>query len=111
MAKLTLILLAAPIALAGLAVPAAAQDQRSVIVHYDDLNLASPKGRERLETRVRVAVRQVCGTHMRPTLKEQASSRECVRVATQNSDERLASLFNGNGTALADRGPVIVAAP
>ena len=111
MAKLTLILLAVPLALANMSVPAAAQEERSVIVHYDDLNLASPKGREKLETRVRLAVRAVCRTHVRPTLKEQSDSRECERVATMSGDAQLASLFNGSGTALADRGQMVVAAP
>ncbi|APZ97783.1 hypothetical protein BWQ93_04230 [Sphingopyxis sp. QXT-31] len=111
MTKLTLILLAVPLALTSISVPAAAEDLRSVTVHYDDLNLASPKGRERLETRVRVAVRAVCRTNSRPTLREQSDSRDCERVATANSDAQLASLFNGNGTALAARAPVVVAAP
>ncbi len=49
-------LLAAPIALAGFSVPAAAEDdgeRHTVVVRYDDLNLSSVGGRERLTTRVK----------------------------------------------------------
>lgn len=112
MSKLiSLTLLAAPLMLTGLSVPAAAQEKQSVVVHYDDLNLSSAKGRERLTTRVKMAVRQVCNTRLAQGVQAQAKARACENFAMRDADVKLAGLFNGNGTALADRGPVIVAAP
>jgi UrcA family protein len=111
MAKLTLILLAAPIALTSLSFPAAAQEKKTVVVRYDDLNISSVSGRERLNTRVRMAVRDVCGTRLAQGLRAEQKARYCEEVALKDADVKLAALFNGDGTALASRGPVIVAAP
>ncbi|WP_260583404.1 UrcA family protein [Sphingopyxis sp. PET50] len=111
MAKLTLILLAAPIALTGLSMPAAAQEKKTVIVRYDDLNISSVSGRERLNTRVKMAIRDVCNTRLAQGLRAEQKARQCETIAMKDADVKLASLFNGGGTALADRGPVIVAAP
>ena len=111
MAKFTSLLLIAPLALTGLSLPAAAQEKQSVVVRYDDLNLSSASGRERLTTRVRMAVMQVCGIRDTRDLKAKAKANTCKKVAMRDADVKLAGLFNGNGTALADRGPVIVAAP
>jgi UrcA family protein len=116
MAKLSL-LLAAPVALAGFAVPAAAEDdgeRRSVIVRYDDLNLSSVQGRERLNTRIKFAVQTVCGSrpHYRQTLRERAVALECEDSAMADADVKLASLFNGKSARLADRGRIVInAAP
>ena len=111
MAKLTLILLAAPIALTSLSMPAAAQEKKTVIVRYDDLNMASVSGRERLQTRVKMAVRDVCAARLAQGLRATQKARQCETVAMRDADVKLAGLLNGNGTALADRGPVVVAAP
>ena len=68
MAKFFLMLLTVPLATAGVAAPAFAQDDtRSITVSYDDLNLSSERGRERLTTRVKMAVRKVCGLPGRAT--------------------------------------------
>lgn len=112
MAKLPLILMAAPLVAAAAVAPVAAQDDmRSIAVRYDDLNLASETGRERLETRVRFAVRQVCGVHGRLTLRERASALACSAEATRDTKVRLAALFSGQGSRLADSGQMTVAAP
>lgn len=112
MSKLiTLTLLAAPLMLTGLSVPAAAQEKQSVVVRYDDLNLSSVSGREQLNKRVKRAVRQVCNTRLAQGLQAQAKARACEDFAMRDADVKLAALFNGSGTALADSGPVLVAAP
>ncbi|MCW5647297.1 MAG: UrcA family protein [Sphingopyxis sp.] len=119
MAKLSLILIgASSVAGATLAVPAVAEegdDRRSVVVRYDDLNLASGEGRERLNTRVRVAVQQVCNSRpsSRPTLKERSRSQKCEAQTMAEADVKLAGLLNGGGgTQLADRGqPIVISAP
>lgn len=117
MAKLSLILLAAPTVLVGLTVPAAAEEdseRRTVVVRYHDLNLASVDGRERLTTRVRMAVQKVCGSRplYRQTLRERSSTQFCERATLDDADLKLAALFNGDGTRLADRGgKILVSAP
>src|SRR3546814_3273132 len=86
MAKLSLMLLAAPLATAGFSLPAAANpaaedgiERHTAIVRYNDLNLSSVEGRERLTTRVKHAVRKVCGRRP-PTLH---SLRERDRESTR----------------------------
>lgn len=112
MANYPLILLAAPLIAAGINAPAFAQGEpRSVTVSYDDLNLSSESGRDRLTTRVKMAVRQVCGSANRLTLNERAAKQTCELHASRQADTRLASLFNGSSARLADQGPVVVAAP
>ena len=108
-------LLAAPVALAGFSVPAAAEDdgeRHTVIVRYDDLNLSSADGRERLTTRVKSAVQKVCGTrlHYRQGLRERAVANRCEDTAMADADVKLAGLFNGESARLADRGRIVVAA-
>ena len=51
----------AALALAGTATPAVAEEERTIVISYADLNLLNPAGLERLERRIRLAVRQVCG--------------------------------------------------
>jgi UrcA family protein len=117
MAKLSLILLSAPFACIGLSVPAAAEDdgeRRTVVVRYNDLNLASVEGRHRLSSRVKTAVRTVCNSrpNYRPTLGERAQALNCEKVTMADADVKLASLLNGDSTRLADRGQTImVSAP
>jgi len=114
MAKLFLTLLAAPLALTSLSMPAAAQETTSVIVRYDDLNLASVAGRERLDTRVKYAIQAVCDTRpsSRQDLRQRAYSQKCAKTAARDAEVKLASSLNGEGTALADRGgKIIVSAP
>ncbi|HKX90668.1 MAG TPA: UrcA family protein [Sphingopyxis sp.] len=117
MAKLSLIMLAVPMALAGFSVPAAAEDdidddRYTVIVPYNDLNLSSVEGRERLTTRVKYAVKKVCGSRPlhRQTLRERAGSLRCHDTAMADADVKLAGLFNGGGARYADRGRIVVVA-
>ncbi|MBJ7501268.1 MAG: UrcA family protein [Sphingopyxis sp.] len=115
MAKFSFILLAAPLATAGVIAPAAASapgdEQQSVTIRYDDLNLSSESGRDRLTNRVKMAIRQVCNSNSRRTLAERAETRRCEVQASRDADTQLASLFNGSNARLADRGPLVVAAP
>lgn len=119
MAKLSLILLSAPLACIGLSIPAVAAakddgERRTVVVRYHDLNLASVEGRERLNSRVKSAVRKVCNSrpNYRPTLNELAQSQTCEAATMADADAKLAGLLNGDGTRLADRGQtILVSAP
>ncbi len=114
MAKFSL-LLAASVALVGFSVPAAAEDdgeRHTAVVRYDDLNLSSADGRERLNTRVKFAVQKVCGTrlHYRQGLRERAVANRCEDSAMADANVKLAGLFNGDSARLADRGRIVVAA-
>jgi UrcA family protein len=112
MAKLSLIMLAAPLMAAGINAPAFAESEtRSVTVSYDDLDLSSESGRERLTTRVQMAVKRVCGSADRQTLRERAARQACELNARREADTQLASLFNGSSARLAEQRPVVVAAP
>lgn len=115
MAKFSFILLATPMAFAGLTVPAAAEDngeRSSVTVRYHDLNLASVDGRDRLTTRVRSAVQSVCGSRVpyRQSLAERAVAQRCHNATMADADVKLAKLFNGDVARLADRGRIVIAA-
>lgn len=117
MAKLSFILLVAPLAVVGGIVPAAAsapnEERQSITVRYDDLNLSSKDGRDRLTTRVRLAVQKVCVSRpgYRQELRTRAIAQSCVAATMADADVKLASLFDGNGTQLADRGALRIAAP
>src|SRR3546814_10945656 len=89
MAKLSLMLLAAPLATAGFSLPAAANpaaedgiERHTAIVRYNDLNLSSVEGRERLTTRVKPAVRQVCRSRPphRPSLPARCATTRCANT-------------------------------
>jgi len=108
-------LLAVPVVLAGFSVPAAAEDEgdrHTVVVRYDDLNLSSVGGRERLTTRVKYAVQKVCGSRPlhRQGIRERSIANRCEDSAMADADVKLAGLFNGESARLADRGRIVVAA-
>ena len=74
------------------ALPAtAAPDSR--VVRYDDLNLASPAGVERLERRIDQAARAICGfSSTRTGPGELAASRACLAKAKARAREQMASI-------------------
>jgi len=71
------------------AAPAFAQDSlfepQSRIVRYDDLNLASARGRERLEIRLRHAAESVCGTASARALNEMRTTVHCRKQALKRT--------------------------
>ena len=56
---------------------AAAPDTQTRIVSYADLNLASARGRERLEARLEAAVRDVCGVAIPGDLVAHFQVKDC----------------------------------
>ena len=112
MSKLSLILIAA---LAGSAAsPAFAQDgdeRPTATVRYDDLNLWTAAGRERLDTRVRMAIRSMCAVDPRPSLRQRAEGRECEAIAKRSVEPQVAALYNGSHARFASEKPPVVAAP
>lgn len=65
------------------------------LVHYDDLDLASAKGRAILAARLRHAARAVCDTSygVHPLI-EVMEARRCYRSALQSAQREVASLNN-----------------
>ena len=55
----------------------ASADWKSKDVRHEDLDLSTSKGQERLKTRVKQAVKQVCGSPRGFSLKERLDQRRC----------------------------------
>ena len=65
-------------------------------IGHADLDLSSAEGRERLQTRIRQAVRQVCGSSRRTSIVENQSQRNCEKAAYLKADlasERVVSAY------------------
>ena len=103
----------AAIAVCGAAAPAVAQDSDApqVAVRYDDLNLSTTAGRDRLDTRVRTAIRAMCTDSSRLTLRQRAVAQECMAQAKRSIEPQLAALLNGSTAKFASDKPPVVAAP
>jgi UrcA family protein len=87
----------------GLAVPAAAAEDKAptVAVRYADLDLTSEAGQRQLDMRLERAAREVCGmdetmvgSHLRST-----ESRTCYREARRDLDREFAELVNRKSAA------------
>jgi len=64
----------------AISAPASA-DWKSKEVAHADLDLSTSKGQERLKTRVKQAVKQVCGRPRAITLNERADQNKCEKDA------------------------------
>jgi UrcA family protein len=64
----------------AISVPASA-DWKSKQVGHEDLDLSTSKGQERLKTRVKQAVKQVCRSPRAYTLKERMDQNRCESEA------------------------------
>ncbi|MGL3822574.1 UrcA family protein [Sphingopyxis sp. R3-92] len=113
MAKFTNLLLAASVAAAGIAAPAAANEdnQPRALVSYKDLDLSQAADRARLSSRIERAARKICVVEPRRDLQRQAESRECRAQAMRSVEIQVASLLNGNGAQLTDPQGKLLAAP
>jgi UrcA family protein len=70
------------LAASALAISApASADWKSKEVRHSDLDLSTAQGQERLKTRVKQAVKQVCGSPRAITLKERSDQNRCVTDA------------------------------
>ena len=73
------------------------------VVRYDDLDLTSAKGRERLETRVRMAVNSACGYREARSLSEKVMAERCRKAARQQSEAQVAEAVRNAAVRLASR--------
>ena len=105
--KATIIITAIAASLASVAPVIAADtmfEPTTRVVRYDDLDLASAKGRERLQARVRMAVNSVCGhSDGRRTLSEKMAAERCRKAARQQSEAQVAEAVRNAAVRLASR--------
>jgi len=111
--KPTLMLMIAMTATGGASATAMAQegDTPQILVHYNDLDLTTTSGRERLDLRVRNAIRSMCKISERQPLRQRAMAQECVAQAHRSVEPQLAALLNGSSARFASEKPPVVAAP
>lgn len=81
MATPKLILLSLTVASSLIAAAPAMADMKTTEVRHADLDLSSPAGRDRLQLRIKQAVKQVCGSPRGFTIKERQDQRACERDA------------------------------
>lgn len=113
MLKPTLMLMIAITATGGASTTAMAQEGETpqIMVHYNDLDLTTTSGRERLDLRVRTAIRSMCKVGERQPLRQRAMVQECVAQAHRSVEPQLASLLGGSSARFASEKPPVVAAP
>lgn len=85
MASSKLILLSLTVASSLLATAPAMADTKTKAVRYADLDLSSPAGRERLQMRIKQAVKQVCGSPRGFTIEERLDQRMCEQDAIKRA--------------------------
>lgn len=81
MATPKLILLSLTAASTLFAAAPAMADVKTKEVRHADLDLSSAEGRDRLQTRIRQAVKQVCGSPRGFTMEERQDQRNCEKDA------------------------------
>ncbi|MGH6786094.1 MAG: UrcA family protein [Novosphingobium sp.] len=101
MSYLHITMLGAALALVPVTAEATAQGVQ-VKVSYADLDLSSSDGKAVLDRRLDRAVSMVCGKGSNATVREQAASRRCRRIAT-------AEIAPQRQLAINTKGGVIVA--
>ena len=76
-----LLALASAGATLGVASPVHAEQDREILVQYEDLNLSATAGRATLDSRIKAAAARVCGPEPSYGLREMASVRACRSAA------------------------------
>lgn len=59
---------------------------RSAIVNHDDLDLKKPRDVARLEHRLRIAIRELCGSASSADLEGKTAIRKCRKVTRSSFD-------------------------
>ena len=86
-------------------------DTKTKEVRYQDLDLSSVKGQQRLKTRVRQAVKQVCDSPRAITLADRADQNKCLANAMAEAmpaaEERIAAYLESRSFASRENEAVI----
>lgn len=81
-------------------------DTRTKEVHHEDLDLASAKGQQRLKTRVKQAVRQVCASPRAMTVRERLDLNRCeaeaMAAAMPKAEQTIAAYLDSRRLAARD---------
>lgn len=88
----------AALAFAVSATPAAAEQQKTVRVPYNDLNVSTQAGVATLESRIRAAIRTVCGAPVPRDLRAEQARKRCSKRAQRSADPQLAAVLNKHGS-------------
>lgn len=83
--------------------PTLPDDIRTAYVRYDDLNLLVPSGQNRLEGRVRGAVRSVCPIDGYRHLRAAMDNRACVTAAWSGARPQMAAAIANARNGYAER--------
>jgi UrcA family protein len=85
-------------------VPAAPDQPRQAHVNYQDLNLATTSGQQRLDRRLHIAMDRVCGSRWTNNLNEQREYRKCRnRALAEIAPQRQAAILKASGVRVAGR--------
>lgn len=86
-------------------------DWKTKEVQYQDLDLSTAKGQERLKTRVKQAVQQVCGSPRAITLRERLDQSSCEKNAMANAmpkaEQTIAAYLKNSRFASRDAIPIV----
>ena len=76
-------------------------------VAYDDLNLSSVRGRERLNKRVTAAVRTMCWDDNLDPLVMQLAEQRCYAVSLREASDQINRAFDARSISIASLPPAI----
>ena len=93
MATPKLIMLSLTVAASLTAMTPAMADTKTKQVRHADLDLSSPEGRERLQFRIKQAVKSVCGSPRGFTTKERQDRQNCEKTALRNAGDASAQVI------------------
>lgn len=93
MATPKLILLSLAAASTLLTAAPAMADVKTKEVRFADLDLSSPAGRDRLQTRIKQAIKIVCGRPRAITLDERQDLQNCETAAYQKANSQSAQII------------------
>lgn len=94
------------------AVPAAADQAKSVEVSYADLNLSSATGRDTLDRRIARTADRICGVEIGRDVKKQALAKQCAREARESARPAIELAYrNAANRQLAARDMSVTVAP
>jgi UrcA family protein len=88
-------------ALAGSVAADPNQVQNIQAVETGDLNLAAPKGRAALDTRLRSAARHVCGVGESRELRAASFANKCFTQAMDSAHDQMTALLEKSGQDVA----------
>jgi UrcA family protein len=107
MTRKLILFAAAGAALLSATAPAMAQDgmfePTTRIVHYDDLDLANQRARDRLDMRIRQAANSACGYWSAHTITERRAANNCRKAAIAKTAPKVAEAVRSAAARYARR--------